>query len=201
MKIVITGHTAGLGKILYEHFQTFDDYEVIGISRSTGYNLTTDLDKIIEEAAGCYLFINNASVDDAQLMLLENLHNKVNKMIVMGSIAGEYDKLIQSKYSASKKQLEERCKELSLIPNNQILYLKISMLEDAVSSDNLIPFADIVSSINFWLTTSRITRMDFEFKLTAYTLEKVKEKFNAKQEAIDYIINNMCNSNRQQFND
>lgn len=201
MKVVITGHTTGIGKVLYDHFKSISSYEVIGISRSTGYDLNVDLEKVITEATGCSLFINNAAVDNVQLKLLESLHNKVEKMIIMGSIAGEYHQLIQTDYSLHKQQLETRCKELSLVPGNCLLYLKISMLEDAVSSDMLVPFADVVQSVDFWLSNPRVTRMDFEFKLTAYTLEKVKNKFNASQAAIDHILNNMCQLNQEKFND
>jgi hypothetical protein len=197
MKIVITGHTSGIGKYLYNYFSK--DNEVIGISRTTGYNLETDIDKIIEQSKNADLFINNSSVNDCQIKLLESLHNEVKKMIVIGSIAGEYDQLIQSEYSRNKKELEKRSKEISLIPNSNILYLKISMLEDAISSDVLISFEEVLNVIKFWLDNPKLSRIDFEFKLTPFTLEKVKEKFNASQQAIDSVLNNMCQNNKKYF--
>ena len=197
MKIVITGHTTGIGKYLYDHFST--NNTVIGISRITGYDLSTNLAEVVELAKGADLFINNAAIDDCQIKLLESLHDKVGKMIILGSIAGEYHQLINSEYSENKKNLEQRCKEVSLMPNNNLLYLKISMLEDALSSDMLISFSEVSDVIDYWLTNPKLTRIDFEFKLTPFTLEKVKEKFNVKQEAIDYILTNMCDKNRQAF--
>ena len=198
MKVVITGHTTGIGKRLYEYFQT-RGCEVVGMSRSNGYDLNTDIDKVIADATGCFLFINNAALADCQKQLLEALHDKVQKMVVMGSIAGDYHALIQSDYSKNKLDLAIRCKELSLVPGNTLLHLNISMLEDAESSDNLISFDEVVNTISFWLTNSRINKIDFEFKLTPYTLEKVKEKFNASQEAIDHVVANMCDINRSKF--
>lgn len=200
MKIVITGHTTGLGKKLYDTFATpWND--VKGISRKTGYYLESDIDRIIEESKGCDLFINNCYVGNRQKVLLERLHDKVGMMIVMGSIAGDYDQLIKTEYSKNKLELANRCKELSLVPGNKLLHIKISMLEDAVSGDTLIKYDEIVDLVNFWIKNPRFTSIDYDFKLTPFTLEKVKEKFNASQEAIDSVIANMCNINRDKFND
>lgn len=198
MKIVITGHTSGIGKCLYDNF-VLSNHEVVGISRSTGYDLNVDVDRVVELANNCDLFINNCYVGSSQKELLEKLHNKVKHMIVMGSIAGDYHQLIQTDYSKHKLELATRCKELSLVPGNKILHIKISMLEDAVSGDTLIKFNEIVDLVNFWINNPRFTSIDYEFKLTAFTLQKVKEKFNASQEAIDHVIQNMCNLNRENF--
>lgn len=200
MKCIITGHTSGVGKKIYDHLLAAG-HNVIGISRSSGFDLTTDIDKIVELSNGCDVFINNSCVGNCQQQLLEKLYNRVGKMIVVGSIAGDYHDLIKSDYSQNKLLLAERCKELSILPGNQILHLKISMLEDAVSSDVLISFDEVINVIDFWIKNPRLTSIDFEFKLTPYTLEKIKTKFRASQETIDYILANMCNEKRRQFND
>lgn len=200
MKCIITGHTEGVGKTLFDDLKA-QGHEVIGISRATGYNLSTDIEQVIALANGCDLFINNAYVGDCQLQLLNSLHNKVKKMIVMGSIAGDYHQLIQSEYSQNKLNLANRCREISLLPENSVLHLKISMLEDAISGDNLISFNEVKDIVNFWIQNSKISAIDLEFKLTPFTLEKIKEKFGATQEAIDYVLANMCNEKRQSFND
>ena len=199
MKFVITGHTHGIGKYLFTEL-TNSGHLVFGVSRFSGYNLEESIDDVTELADVCDVFINNAAIGDCQLRLLEALHNKVPQMIVMGSIAGDYHELIQSEYSANKRALATRCKELSLVPGNKLLHLNISMLEDAVSSDNLISFKEVADVINFWITNPKINKIDFEFKLTPYTLEKVKEKFNASQQAIDHVVANMCELNRSAYN-
>jgi hypothetical protein len=199
MKIVITGHTQGIGKYLFAEL-TNAGHLVFGVSRFSGYNLEEGIDDVLQLANVCDVFINNAAVGNCQLKLLESLHNKVPMMIVMGSIAGDYHELIQSEYSFNKRALATRCKELSLVPGNKLLHLNISMLEDAVSSDNLISFKEILDVINFWTANPKINKIDFEFKLTPYTLEKVKEKFNASQEAIDHVIANMCDINQSAYN-
>lgn len=199
MKIILTGHTSGVGKFLYDHLSK--ENEVIGISRTTGYTLPNDIDKIIALSEGCDLFINNTYYGICQLTLLNKLHNKVKKMIVLGSIAGQYHQLIQSDYSKNKLELAERCQALSTVPGNKLLHLQISMLEDAVSSDNLISYQEVLDTVEYWIQHPRITAINFEFKLTEFTLERIKETFGATQESIDYILNNMCNLNRQHFND
>lgn len=199
MKIIITGHTSGIGQRLFNHLKK--THEVIGFSKSSGYDLSSDINEIVAAADGCDVFINNAGTGRYQNELLERLYNRVGKMIVMGSIAGDYHQLIQSDYSQNKMDLAARCKELSLQPGNQIVHMKISMLEDAVSSDKLIPFQEVIDFVDYWLEHPRLTNVDFEFKLTEFTLEMIKEKFNASQEAIDYVINNMCEDSRKRFND
>jgi NAD(P)-dependent dehydrogenase (short-subunit alcohol dehydrogenase family) len=198
MKIIITGHTKGIGQAICLNL-ALQGHKVIGVSRTTGYDLTTDVDRVVALAEGCDLFINNTGV--AQEELLERLHNKVGKMIVMGSIAGDYNQLIQSDYSYAKMNLAKRCKELSLLPGNKIVHIKISMLEDAVSSDVLVPFSEVLDFVDFWIKHPLLTSVDYEFKLTAHTLEKVKEKFNVNQQAIDHVVASMCDTNRQAFND
>lgn len=200
MKCIITGHTTGVGKTLYDNLCS-QGHEVIGVSRSSGYDLLENFDEVVKISEGCDLFINNAYVEDCQLRLLNSLYNKVGKMIVMGSIAGDYNDLIKSEYSANKLLLANRCKEISLLPGNTVLHLKISMLEDAVSSDNLISFTEVINIVNFWIKNPRMAAIDLEFKLTPFTLEKIKEKFGATQEAIDYVLSNMCSEKRQSFND
>jgi len=193
MKVVITGHTSGIGKYLFEQFQN-SGHKVLGLSRQNGYDLSVDFDRIVEQAQGCDLFINNTGV--AQLGLLEKLVDCVGHMVVMGSIAGDYHQLINNEYSLAKKQLQEKCKELTLRPNSKILHLKISMLEDAVSSDNLISFKQVYDVIEFWILNPVFTNIDFDFKLTAYTLEKIKEKYSASQETIDFIIGSLCSDSK-----
>ena len=66
-KIIITGHTHGLGKSIYDKFKEISCREIIGMSRSNGYDIEKDFDRIVEEATGAELFINNAYRDRQQL--------------------------------------------------------------------------------------------------------------------------------------
>lgn len=61
MKILITGHTRGLGKFLYEKCLNAG-HDVTGFSFSTGYDINTESarNKIIAHADSADMFINNA---------------------------------------------------------------------------------------------------------------------------------------------
>jgi hypothetical protein len=195
MKIMITGHTSGLGKFLSDQFLN-EGHTVVGISRSTGVDLSTTVEGAIALAKDCDLVVLNSNA--GQLELLERLSLQ-NQIIVMGSIAGQYDQLIQSEYSNKKKKLAERCKNLSLNPTTKILHLTISMLEDAVSTDKGISFLSVYQTINSWLANPCYNNIDYEFKLTPFTLEQIKSKFGATQESIDRITQNVCDRTKAQI--
>ena len=84
-RIVITGHTGGIGKAIFDKFTEVSCHKIIGMSRSNGYDIEKDFDKIVQEAAGADLFINNAYRDKQQLKLFHALKDKV-KIIVNGGI-------------------------------------------------------------------------------------------------------------------
>lgn len=196
MKAVVTGHTKGIGREVY-HFLQNKGYEVLGISRQTGYDLSQDLDKVIEVASGCDIFVNNTKL--YQTDLLERLYNKVDKIIVMGSIIADYHFLINNHYSKQKSELQSLCYKLNLLPSTNILYLKISMLEDAVSSDMTVSFDDVIKLIDFWLKNPSISSVDYHLKLTEHTILALQEKYDIDQEKIDRIILQMCERNKKEF--
>lgn len=68
MDYAITGHTAGIGKTIYEKLNP----NIKGFSRTNGYDIkqSSDIYKILDESAGCKIFINNAYDDFAQSNLL-----------------------------------------------------------------------------------------------------------------------------------
>lgn len=72
MKVVITGHTKGIGKCLYEKFVR-QGHEVIGYSRSSGYDIESPevRSQILKESSDANLFINNAYSPTGQTILLE----------------------------------------------------------------------------------------------------------------------------------
>lgn len=59
--IAVTGHTSGLGKGVYEHFQSLG-YNVKGFSKDNGFDISVkeNVDRIIELTRDCDLFFNNA---------------------------------------------------------------------------------------------------------------------------------------------
>jgi hypothetical protein len=182
-KIVITGHTSGIGKAIYDKFTEISCREIVGMSRSNGYDIEKDFDKIVEEATGAELFINNAYRDKQQLKLFHALKNKVDMMVVMGSVSRMYPELIPTDYVHDKQELAEACRLESINPNGiPILHLDLSFLEGTVISENdptaftsdyNTPLEDIVDTIIFWAQKPTIRQVEFRWKLT----EHVRKEF------------------------
>jgi hypothetical protein len=85
MKLLITGHTSAIGSIIAEHYK---DHEIIGVSRTSGYDLTnnSDIQKIIELSSTADHFINLANVGYSQCELLYGVHTKWKKEGKQGKI-------------------------------------------------------------------------------------------------------------------
>ena len=185
MKVVITGHTQGIGRALYESF-TSAEWEVVGLSRSNGYDIDKDFDQVVEAAAGADLFINNAYRDQQQTKLVNALKNKVKKMIVMGSVSRLYPELIDTDYVHDKQALAEACRLISIDPNGiDLLHLDLSFIEGMPDnndpthfvSDYNLKFEEIVSAIDFWMTNPKIRQIEFRWKLTPFVYDQLKRAF------------------------
>jgi hypothetical protein len=74
MKYAITGHTRGIGKCAFDKLNP----NIIGFSRSTGYDITTveGRFRIIEESKDCDVFINNANDKFGQIELFLDLYKE-----------------------------------------------------------------------------------------------------------------------------
>jgi len=174
MKIAITGHTSGIGKALYNYYSA--EHEVIGFSRSNGYNLPDSLSNVIKESKGCDLFINNCYANGAQIDLFEGLVDHVEKMIVMGSVARFYQDIILKKSAKDKQILFDTVRLYCLDPNAiPCLHLDISHLEqelkdykDAtkIKGDMCISYTEVINAIDFWLSNLNVKNIEFTGRLT-----------------------------------
>jgi hypothetical protein len=183
-KIIITGHTHGIGKAIYDKFKEISCREIVGMSRSNGYDIDKDFDKIVEEASGCELFINNAYRDRQQLKLLHALKDKVDMMVVMGSVSRFYPELIPTQYVHDKQELAEACRLVSLNPDGiPLLHLDLGFIEEttinendptAFTSDYTTTKSDIVDTIIFWAQKPSIRQIEFRWKCTPFVLSELK---------------------------
>lgn len=181
-KIIITGHTSGVGKAIYNKFTETSCREIVGMSRSNGYDIEKDFDKIVKEAAGAEIFINNAYRDGQQLKLFNALKNKVDMMVVMGSVSRHYPELIPTDYVHDKQALAEACRLESINPNGiPVLHLDLSFIEGtninnndptAFTSDYTTSFKDIVDTIIFWTDKPSIRQVEFRWKLTEHVINE-----------------------------
>jgi len=183
-KIVITGHTKGIGKAIFDKFTEVSCHEIIGMSRSNGYDIEKDFDKIVQEATGADFFVNNAYRDGQQLKLFHALKDKVNMMVVMGSVSRHYPELIPTDYVHDKQALAEACRLESINPNGiPILHLDLSFIEGteiqgddttAFLSDYNTPLNDIVDTIMFWAQKPTIRQIEFRWKLTEHVRKELE---------------------------
>ncbi len=183
-RIIITGHTHGIGRAIYDKFKEDSCREIIGMSRSNGYDIDKDFDKIVAEAEGCELFINNAYRDGQQLKLLESLKDKVDMMVVMGSVSRFYPELIPTQYVHDKQNLAEACRLVSLNPNGiPLLHLDLGFLEGTIVDENdpaafisdyTTKLSDIVDTIIFWASHPVIRQVEFRWKLTPFVLNQLQ---------------------------
>lgn len=81
MKIVITGHTSGIGLALYNKFKELG-HDVKGFSRSTGHDISVDTirEEILKEPFD--IFVNNAYHESGQNRLLESLLSTTDQFII-----------------------------------------------------------------------------------------------------------------------
>jgi len=143
MKIVITGHTRGIGKALHNHFGG------LGLSKSSGFDIVTD--NILPHLDTDTCFINNAftMVDPfAQIKLLYESIQIVKKVICIGSNT-PYDGI----YKTSKDALSVACNDLFLKGHNVTL-LKFGKVDTPFQDKykgNKISIETVINTVEFVL--------------------------------------------------
>jgi hypothetical protein len=158
MKIAITGHTNGLGKAVYDHFIS-KGHEVMGFSRSNGYDLTVDLDRIIDESKTCNYFFNNAHVNRIQAILIEKLYNEIS-IITSGSMAADYLER-SGDYPLDKKIIEDTHRKYRKISSRPMLLLKMGYLENYQDREH-ITYNQIINGIEAWIQSPKISIIEFD---------------------------------------
>jgi NAD(P)-dependent dehydrogenase (short-subunit alcohol dehydrogenase family) len=119
MKILLTGHTSGLGSAIAKKIS------VIGISRTNNYNIA-NVNEWAQEFTDCDLLINNAYDKNYQVNVLEEFfkmwsHDRNKQVINIGSYVADYTRTDLQRdhlywdYRLNKKMLLEACKQMSRI--------------------------------------------------------------------------------------
>jgi len=159
MKVRITGHTkeieddlcGSLGSKIYTYYKS-QGHDVKGFSSGNS------LEEIIEQSKNCDIFFNNAYCDsNLQLKLLNALHDKVDKMVVSGSVVTEYPDPNDPVYTNNKKILEQRFMELAInkLPNvADLLLLKLT-------SSSYKNSETIMNTVDFWIQNPTVISLTF----------------------------------------
>ena len=89
--IAIIGHTRGIGKAIADLYES-KKFKVIGMSRSNGYDIVTEQEKILEQIEHCNLVVINAHAGRGQLNLLKRIYGRYSfdpkKVVVITSTSG-----------------------------------------------------------------------------------------------------------------
>ena len=104
-KILITGHTRGIGKAIFDLFNE-KDFACKGVSKSTGYDIEDDTDRIVDMVKGFGYVVLNAYKNDSQTIMLKKIIEKYqnfNKKIAVitstsGTSAGEDENFNRPEY-------------------------------------------------------------------------------------------------------
>ena len=166
---VVTGHTGGIGKSIYEYFQS-NGYRVVGFSKSTGCDISKkqDRDTVIQSLLEADVFVNNAynNFDDSQFELLTEAFvcwSTLDKLIInISSAAGGK---MQTKYALSKKKQDDFCL-MHLYNKPRIINLKLGLTNttrvehiagNRMSTDNIIDVLDFILKLKDQIHISSIT--------------------------------------------
>lgn len=158
MKIAITGHTKGLGKAVHDYFIS-KGHEVAGFSRANGYDLSQDLDPLINQLEEYDYFFNNAHVRRVQAVLIEHLYNKI-PIITSGSMAADYLGR-DGDYPLDKKIIEDTHRKYRKISVHPMLLLRMGYLENYQDRDHT-TYDQIINGIETWILTPRISIIEFD---------------------------------------
>ena len=158
MKIGITGHTKNLGQFLFEKLGI--DHQLIGFSRSNGYDIKNPLDrkKIIKSCDECDIFINLVHnyyhQTDILFELFKSWESQGKKLIInISSMVVDnekwgIDRLDYIEYKNQKKALESMA----------------NILQQRSSEITIKNYR--ISEINFQSDLDNLNSIIYEFKLS-----------------------------------
>lgn len=174
--VCIIGHTQGIGKELTKFFKN-KKFKCLGLSRSNGYDLNKNIDKIILKVKNYNCIILNAYSNNKQKILLNKivkLYKKTNKKIfVITSTSGinnYFDTQIKNKkymeYHKHKKEL------ISCIEK-----LQQKLFNYPLSIFDICPdIVDTNMSKDFWKDLPRL--LPHDIATVIFYILKMSNKFN-----------------------
>lgn len=162
MKIIITGHTAGLGLALYNYFNQ-QGHQVKGYSRSTGHTLPDAFEEIITAAKNSDLFVNNVYAGNIQSRFIEQLYQNVS-IISIGSMAADFPQL-NTEYQKLKLLVEQTHTKFNRLTDKSLLLIKSGYLEN-YPNNYPIQYQEIVDAVDYWIKHPRVSQitLDNDFK-------------------------------------
>jgi len=157
MKLALTGHTKGLGAEISNYFK--DKYEVVGFSRTNGYDIKNSIDrrKILKESTNADILIN----------LVHNYYHQTDILFEFYSAWEDQKKLIINVSSAVVDNDKWGIDRLDHIEyKNQKIALE-SMAELLSERNSTVQIKNYrISEINFHQDTNNLNTIIDEFKIS-----------------------------------
>tara|TARA_A100001515_G_scaffold125853_1_gene110822 strand:+ start:124 stop:708 length:585 start_codon:yes stop_codon:yes gene_type:complete len=156
MKVVITGHTKGIGKSIFDLLSD-KGYDVVGLSRSNGFDIS-ETQKVVEEIISIdpEIFINNAYQPKVQTEILKKVY---------------------SNWKSKTKMIINMCSVAALIPSDHEDY----HMEYASDKREQKKFCEKVnfnySKKDFVSTRCKLTNLNFDYVKTDFKSKHDKRKF------------------------
>lgn len=168
MKIGITGHTSGLGKALFDYYQSLGN-DCIGFSRSNGYDITSNFDSICDCAKSLDLFINNAWQSDSQTKFVQYLKDYPVNIVSIGTSAAVFyeEKIIsyvgwKREYLINKKLLMDEHTKSVFQSKGSLLLINVDTLENHPSKSEVsMKFNEVIDLLNYWLVHKNLSQVNY----------------------------------------
>ena len=174
MKVLITGHTSGVGEATFELLKMFG-HDVVGISRKNGYDIN-DIEKVFDKikAEDPDVFINNAYSRESQTKLLK----KVYKL-----------------WEFKEKSIINICSVASLIPLSHPDYKMVYAKDKRSQREFCEDINFTYSKKNFNKVKCKLTNLNFDYTKTNFPSKHDKRKFPnllpvEVANIINYVVNN-----------
>ena len=154
------GHTRGIGKAIADLYQD-KGYQVIGMSRSNGYDIKVDQEKIVDTVRDCDLIVINAHAGRSQLNLLKSMyeryHDHRKKVAVITSTSGTPEGMDEDLSTDEYRQYCDDKKELI----GYIADLQQDLLPRAMSVYDVCPdVVDTDMTKGLWTTLPKLKASD-----------------------------------------
>jgi hypothetical protein len=182
MKVLVVGSSHGIGKKLSKELLDSNN-EVFQISRTNGFDIEEDFEKICTLASDCDLVFNNVCYKDFQEKLLYRLYKTVPLMIVSGGAIRHFPK-IKPDLASVKNRLYDLSKKVASASSDKkfckILYLDFTFNE-ATNAQNRItnnfttPLDSIVQLIITWIQSPVFWYVDFNLNLDSKLYSSIEK--------------------------
>jgi len=161
-KVIVTGHTSGLGLHIYNHFNNKEGYTVIGLSRSNGHDIENDIEKVIQfiKNEKPDYFFNNVYYRTTQSKFIEQLASDTI-VITSGSMASDVQYQPINSYANHKHIIEQTHKKIKKNNKLPMLLLKMGYLENYADMAH-IKYVEILDAVDFWLSNPRISMIEWD---------------------------------------